>query len=242
MHKDVHDERGAIIELSANGDSEAAKEFAYHLLQMLCGYCDKRGWKYTILLRSVGWHDLDSATLEVSGQDVYGELKREAGVHRAVWSSRFHPARKPAVVSARIVVMPVVSTEEMLLYEEDIEAETYYSCSSARIIPRQHDAIRLWHLPTRVVVALTFLPEIRGMARLRAKADMLLRTKIHHQGLPIASSIVRYYNQASGKVTDPVTGLISALNEVLQGNIQPLVKARTVAEQSAVLRACIEDN
>ncbi len=240
MHKDVHDERGAIIELSADCDSEAAKEFVYHLLQMLCGYCDKQGWKHTILQRSVGWQDLDSATLEVVGQGVYGELKREAGVHRAVWSSRFHPARKPAVVSARIVVMPVVSTEEMLLYEEDVEAETYYSCSSARIIRRQHDAIRLWHLPTRVVVALTFLPEIRDMARLHAKADMLLRTKIQHQGSPVASSRVRYYDQASGKVTDPVTRLVGALSEVLEGNIQPFLEARVVAEQSAALRACIE--
>lgn len=207
---------------------------------MLRGYCDKRGWKHTILQTSIGWHDLDSVTLEVSGQDVYGELKHEAGVHHAMWNSRVHPARKPVAVSARIVVMPVVSTEEMLLYEEDIQTESYYSSSSARIIHKQYDAIRLWHLPTHVVVALTFLPEIRDMARLRAKADMLLRTRIHHQDLPVALSIVRNYDQVSGKVTDPATRLVGALSKVLAGNIQPFVTARISAEQSAALRACIE--
>ena len=88
--KDPQDEKNAILEIRAGTGGDEASLFAGDLLRMYIRYCERRGWKTAILSESEGTvGGYKEVQLEVTGEDVYGTLKFESGVHRVAKSSGY---------------------------------------------------------------------------------------------------------------------------------------------------------
>lgn len=150
-----YDNCGAIISIHAGTGGVDAMDWASMLLRMYTRWCDKKGYDVKMIdLQDDTEAGIKSATLIIEGENAYGYLKNEKGVHRLVRISPFNAAGKRQTSFAQLEVVPEI--EEDLSVEidpEDLRIDTYRSSGAGgQHVNKTDSAIRITHLPTNIVV------------------------------------------------------------------------------------------
>ncbi|MBD0333095.1 MAG: PCRF domain-containing protein, partial [Chitinophagaceae bacterium] len=123
--KDPQDEKNAILEIRAGTGGDEASLFAGDLLRMYLRYCEQRGWKTNILSENVGTvGGYKEVTVEIIGEDVYGTLKFESGVHRVQRVPDTEASGRVHTSAATVAVMPEAEEVDFELKESDVKMET----------------------------------------------------------------------------------------------------------------------
>ena len=245
LRKNVNDERGVILELHGEENTDEATAFTNSLRHMLLRACERHNWKWMVLQEDqAANYGLRSLSLKVTGRDVYRYLKYEEGVHRAAWVPMFHSERKPVSVTASVAVMLLINADELILREEDIVEDTYFTMRGpgSHLRGRYPNALRLCYKPSHVVATIEATDNKYTLAQLRTKAEMLLRARVKHVPPQCADTRpIRIYDWPKQRVKDRRVPVVTELPDVLNGDLQPLWDALIAADEVEALKTSTEE-
>ena len=238
-----HDRENAILTLHAGAGGTESCDWASMLCRMYERWADRRGFDVKVLDSLDGEEaGLKSVTLEISGENVYGYLKSEHGVHRLVRISPFNAAGKRQTSFVSCDVMPDIQQDiDIEIADDDIRIDTYRSSGAGgQHINKTSSAIRITHFPTGIVVQCQnersqHMNKDKAMQMLKAKllllkeqenlakeSDIRGEVKEIGWGSQIRYYVMQPYTMVKDHRTNAETGNVSA---VLDGDIDMFMNA-----------------
>ena len=238
-----HDAENAILTLHAGAGGTESCDWASMLCRMYEKWADKRGFSVEVLDSLDGDEaGLKSVTLEIQGDNAYGYLKSEHGVHRLVRISPFNAAGKRQTSFVSWDVMPDIKQDiDIEIADDDIRIDTYRSSGAGgQHINKTSSAIRITHFPTGIVVQCQnersqHMNKDKAMQMLKAKllilreqenlakeSDIRGEVKEIGWGSQIRSYVMQPYTMVKDHRTNAETGNVSA---VLDGDIDMFMNA-----------------
>jgi peptide chain release factor 1 len=254
---DPQDKKNAVVEVRAGTGGDEASLFAGDLFRMYNRYCERRGWKTELVDYTEGTvGGYKEVVFNVSGDNVYGQLKYESGVHRVQRVPKTEQQGRIHTSAASVVILPEADEFDVDIKDSDIRKDTY--CSSGpggQSVNTTYSAVRLTHVPTGIVVT---CQDQKSQMKNYDKALGVLRSRIfereHQKYLDVISSKrktmvstgdrsakIRTYNWPQGRVTDHRIHLtLFNLNNILDGDIQEFIDALQLAENAERLKEAVD--
>lgn len=238
-----HDNSNAILKLNAGAGGTESCDWCSMLYRMYCRLADKKGFTTEVLDFLDGEEaGIKSVTIQINGENAYGYLKSEHGVHRLVRISPFNAAGKRQTSFVSCDVMPDIEADlDVEINQEDLRVDTYRaSGAGGQHINKTSSAIRITHIPTGIVVQCQnersqFQNKDKAMQMLKAKLYMLkqqenaanlsdIRGNVSEIGWgnQIRSYVLQPYTMTKDHRTNEESGNVNA---VLDGNLDPFISA-----------------
>lgn len=238
-----YDRDNAILTLHAGAGGTESCDWASMLCRMYQRWAEKRGFSVEMLDYLDGEEaGLKSVTLQINGENAYGYLKSERGVHRLVRISPFNAAGKRQTSFVSCDVMPDIEEDiDIDIADDDIRIDTYRSSGAGgQHINKTSSAIRITHFPTGIVVQCQnersqHMNKDKAMQMLKSKLYLLKQQENQQKESDIRGEIkeIGWGNQIRSYVMQPYTMVkdhrtneeISNVNAVLDGEIDPFINA-----------------
>lgn len=248
-----YDANNAILTFHAGAGGTEAQDWAEMLYRMYNKWAESHDFKVNLLDYLDGDEaGLKSASILVEGENAYGFLKSEAGVHRLVRVSPFDSSGRRHTSFAAIEVMPEIDDNiEVDIRPEDIKMDVYRaSGAGGQHINKTESAVRITHIPTGLVVE---CQDERSQYKNKDKAMKILRSRLYEQmlqeqndkiaserrmqvGTGDRSERIRTYNFPQGRMTDHRIGLtLYRLEDIMNGNLDEVFDALATADELARL-------
>ncbi|TML00010.1 MAG: peptide chain release factor 2 [Actinobacteria bacterium] len=247
-----YDAGDALVSVNAGAGGTDAQDWAEMVLRMEMRWAERRGFKLELLEVSAGEEaGIKSATFRASGENAYGLLGAERGVHRLVRLSPFDSAHRRQTSFAGVEVAPVVEDADgnLEIDEDDLQVDTYRaSGAGGQHVNKTDSAVRITHRPTGIVVqcqnersqssnratALAMLRAKLLQLREREREEEIAREKGDIQDVNFGSQIRSYVLHPYTMVKDHRTGEeISDVQRVLDGDLDPFVRAYLLSAASS---------
>ena len=255
--KDPEDEKDVVMEIRAGTGGDEASIFAGDLYRMYAKYCESKGWKTNIIDLSEGTSGgYKEIHFEVSGDDVYGTLKFEAGVHRVQRVPQTETQGRVHTSAATVMVIPEAEDFDVQIDPKDVRID--YFCSSGpggQSVNTTYSAVRLTHVPTGLVAQ---CQDQKSQHKNKEKAFKVLRSRLYDLELAKKqeedaakrnsqvssgdrSAKIRTYNYPQGRVTDHRIGLtLYDLQNIINGDIQKIIDELMLVENTEKLKEASE--
>jgi peptide chain release factor 1 len=250
--KDPNDSKNIIVEIRGGTGGEEAALFAADLYRMYTRYAERKGWRVDTL----DWNEtakggFKEISFSVQGEDVYGVMKYESGVHRVQRVPETETQGRTHTSAATVVVLPEVDEIEVTINPADLQIDTFRSGGKGgQNVNKVETAVRITHKPTGIIVACQqersqFQNKERAMKMLRAQ---MYERKMNEQTAGVAASRktqvgsgdrsdkIRTYNFPQNRVTDHRIGLtLYNLTDIIDGDVGPLIEQIRLADRAAKL-------
>lgn len=252
--RDPEDSKNAVVELRAGTGGDEASIFAGDLFKMYSKYCESKGWKVDVVDFSEGTNGgFKEIQFEVNGEDVYGTLKFEAGVHRVQRVPQTETQGRVHTSAATVMVFPEAEEFDVEINPKDVRIDFF--CSSGpggQSVNTTYSAVRLTHVPTGLVAQ---CQDQKSQHKNKEKAFKVLRSRLYEielakrneadsakRGSMVSSgdrsAKIRTYNYPQGRVTDHRIGLtLYDLSNIVNGDIQKIIDELQLAENTQKLKA-----
>jgi len=238
--KDPEDSKNAVMEIRAGTGGDEASIFAGDLYRMYTKYCESKGWKVNTVDYSEGTSGgFKEIQMEIEGDDVYGILKFEAGVHRVQRVPQTETQGRVHTSAATVMVFPEAEEFDVEIDPKDVRID--YFCSSGpggQSVNTTYSAVRLTHEPTGLVAQ---CQDQKSQHKNKEKAFKVLRSRLYDMELAKKqaedaakrgsmvtsgdrSAKIRTYNYSQGRVTDHRINLtLYDLSNIIDGDIQKII-------------------
>lgn len=252
--KDPNDSKDTIMEIRGGTGGEEAALFASDLYRMYTRFAERKGWK----VETLDWNETEKGgfkevVLSIEGEDAYGMMKFESGVHRVQRVPETEAQGRVHTSAASVVVLPAVEDVEIDINPADLQFDTYRAGGKGgQNVNKVETAVRITHKPSGVIVACQqersqFQNRERAMKMLRAK---LYEMKLNEQTAGTAaqrksmiksgdrSDKIRTYNFPQNRVTDHRIGLtLYNLSQIIDGDLEELIEQLRLADRAEKLKS-----
>ena len=245
--RDPKDMKNAILEIRAGTGGTEAGIFAADLYRMYMHYIEKKGWSVEVLSSSYG--DLNAVKeiiLSISGDNAYGVLKYESGVHRVQRVPLTETQGRVHTSAASVAVFPEADEFEVHIDPNDLRVDTFCSSGAGgQSVNTTYSAVRIMHVPTGLIVT---CQDERSQIKNKAKAMKVLQTRLYEMELAKVeaqesasrksmvstgdrSAKIRTYNFPQNRVTDHRINItLYNLDKLINGDMDELIDALSIAD------------
>lgn len=251
--KAPEDARNVVMEIRAGTGGDEAGIFAGDLYRMYTKYCENKGWKTAIVDFNEGTAGgFKEVIFEVTGEDVYGTLKFEAGVHRVQRVPQTETQGRVHTSAATVIVLPEAEEFDVELNMQDVRIERTTSTGpGGQSVNTTYSAIKLHHEPTGLIVS---CQDQKSQHKNLEKALKVLRSRLYEMELAKKqeeeaarrksmvssgdrSAKIRTYNYPQSRVTDHRIGLtLYDLQHIMNGNPDKIIEELKLAENTEKLK------
>lgn len=252
--KDEEDSKNVIIEIRAGTGGDEASIFVGDLYKMYTRWLEKKGWKTEVMTVNEGTSGgFKEISFSVEGENVYGVLKFESGVHRVQRVPKTESQGRVHTSAVTVAVLPEAEEVDVVVRKEDIRKDTYRaSGAGGQHVNKTESAVRLTHIPSGIVVE---CQDGRSQIKNNEKAMKVLRSRLYEAEVikkekersaerksqvstGDRSAKIRTYNYPQGRVTDHRIGLtLYSLDAIIAGDIDEIVNGLKIAENMEKLTA-----
>ncbi len=254
LPKDPNDDKDIIMEIRAGTGGEEAGLFAGDLFRMYTRYGEVKGWKIELIdINETGLGGVKEVIFSVSGNNIYGELKFESGVHRVQRVPETEGSGRVHTSAASVAVLPEAEDVQVDINPNDLKIDVFRSGGAGgQNVNKVETAIRITHLPTGIVVQ---CQDERSQLKNRQKAMKVLRARLYDAelkkhndeisakrktmvGSGDRSDKIRTYNFPQNRVTDHRIGLtLYNLSNIMDGDLEELIEQLKLADRTEKLQA-----